>query len=529
MRCPTLLSHLVLVAAMALVRPAQANESTTHRITSGSFGVAWIASEGLVYTWSPAEKAAPFRVNHLRAHQVAAIDFDGDGRDELAIIDALNKSLYVYDFDDKAMIGGFGSNVAEITVGRFHPDEPYESLVAATYSGHVFRWNKEVGNQGWIPLPGDFVKGYRGQVVPRIKTDGLVTVARGDVYTLNPVWKTYSQVLLGKDARVAIACDLATSPGDEIVVACGNRHDLFLCGKKTAQPLGQQGTAMTCGKFTTNTDTLLVVTPRARSANTCRTRSRGKMCPPGRPGVTRSCKTSTAMERTNCSPFQPKRPKNCFASIPLPAPLPECLISCSTYRVKPSTVALDLSDKNLIDGDSENVTLRAGSRLVCDCKFWNTTHKPYVIRMYTPSGRNLLRDSPADHIHHHGLMFAVSANDCDFWAEFPDLPQGKQELAKLSVAAAADAQTASRATATLLWKNAAGAEILQEKRTLEGVPYDAATLLTWSCELSKKPGEQVTLGGSHYFGLGMRFVESMDNGGVFRFSPDQGESTPGER
>ncbi len=510
---------------MASVRPAAANESTTHRITSGSFGVAWIASEGLVYTWSPAEKAAPFRVNHLRAHQLAAIDFDGDGRDELAIIDALNKSLYIYDFDDRTMIGGFGNNVAEITVGRFHPNEPYESLVAATHSGHVFRWSKEVGNQGWIPLPGDFAKGYRGQVVPRSKTDGLVTVARGEVYALNPVWKTYTQVLLGKDARVAIACDLATSPGEEIVIACGDTHELFLCGGKTAQPLGQQGTAMTRGQLTADTDTLVVVTPSGTISRYVPDEKSWRDVPAEQAWSDLILQDVDGDGRDELFAVSARAPEELFRFDPAAGSFARVPHQLLDVRQQPSTVVLDPSAKNLIDGDSENITLRAGSRLVCDCKFWNTTHKPYVIRMYTPGGRNLLRDSPADHIHHHGLMFAVSANDCDFWAEYPDQPMGKQELTELSVAAAADAPNASQATATLHWNNAAGEGILREKRTLEAVSYDAATLLTWSCELSKTPGEQLTLGGSHYFGMGMRFVESMDNGGVFRFSRDQGEST----
>lgn len=66
MRCLTLLSTLIIAAALVWSGPVQADESTTHRITGGTFGVAWIASEGLVYTWSPTNHAAPFRVNHLR-------------------------------------------------------------------------------------------------------------------------------------------------------------------------------------------------------------------------------------------------------------------------------------------------------------------------------------------------------------------------------------------------------------------------------------------------------------------------------
>ena len=140
--------------------------------------------------------------------------------------------------------------------------------------------------------------------------------------------------------------------------------------------------------------------------------------------------------------------------------------------------------------------------------------------MYTPSGRNLLRDSPADHIHHHGLMFAITAAGCDFWAEYPDQPQGKQELVEITV----DEQQAST-TAELLWKNADGQQVLHETRTITALPHDQATLLTWSSKLAKADSQDLTLAGSHYFGLGMRFVPSMDNDGTFRFADDHEEPT----
>lgn len=525
MRCPQLRHIVTIILAIALVGIARANESTTHRITSGSFGVAWIAAEGLIYTWSPTAGAVPLRANHVRAHQVAAMDFDADERDELAIIDALNKSLYVYDFDDQTMIGGFGSNVAEITVGHFQPDEPFESLIAATYSGHVFRWNKEIGGQGWIPLPGDFERGYRGRVIPRIKSDTLVTVARGSVYTMNPIWKTYTQVLLEKDARLVMACDISPTPGDEIVVACGDAHDLLLCGKGTAQSLGQQAVAMTRGNFAADTNTLIAVTPSGTISRYLPGDEAWEEIPGAGSWSDAILYDVDGDGVEELFTVSARAPEELFRFEPAVAAFTHVPHQRLDVWGKPAAVVPDLSADSLADAACENLTLSAGNRAVCDAKYWSTTHKPYLIRMYTPSGRNVLRDSPADHIHHHGLMFAISANDCDFWAEFPDQPQGKQELVELSATAADGQSAASRTSATLIWKNATGAEILREVRTLEAVPYEVATLLTWSSELSKKPGEQVTLGGSHYFGLGMRFVESMDNGGAFRFAQDQGEST----
>jgi len=47
-----------------------------------------------------------------------------------------------------------------------------------------------------------------------------------------------------------------------------------------------------------------------------------------------------------------------------------------------------------------------------------------------------------------------------------------------------------------------------------------ATLVTWESRLTVPDGkESATLGGSHYHGLGMRFIRSMDTDGEFR-NPD---------
>jgi hypothetical protein len=44
----------------------------------------------------------------------------------------------------------------------------------------------------------------------------------------------------------------------------------------------------------------------------------------------------------------------------------------------------------------------------------------------------------------------------------------------------------------------------------------AATVVSWQSSLAAAPGkESVTLNGAHYYGLGMRFLESMDKGGEF--------------
>ncbi|MHC4071664.1 MAG: DUF6807 family protein, partial [Planctomycetota bacterium] len=50
-------------------------------------------------------------------------------------------------------------------------------------------------------------------------------------------------------------------------------------------------------------------------------------------------------------------------------------------------------------------------------RYWDVPFKPCVQELFSPNGINILRDSPADHKHHHALMFAVSADGVNFWEE----------------------------------------------------------------------------------------------------------------
>src|SRR5574342_147613 len=43
--------------------------------------------------------------------------------------------------------------------------------------------------------------------------------------------------------------------------------------------------------------------------------------------------------------------------------------------------------------------------------------KPYVRELRSLRGDNVLRDAPSDHLHHHGLMYAIRVNGVNFWEE----------------------------------------------------------------------------------------------------------------
>ena len=164
-------------------------------------------------------------------------------------------------------------------------------------------------------------------------------------------------------------------------------------------------------------------------------------------------------------------------------------------------------------------TIRAGARTVLEYRAAVSPLKPYVRELYTPGGVQILRDSPADHKHHHGLMFALGVNGVDFWGEAAGAgsqqPRGHYETATTPFRDA----PCTRLIQVLDWTDAHGKKLLAERREVGTVALKGSapvTLVLWSSELSPAAGcTAVKLDGHHYYGLGMRFVKSMDKGGRF--------------
>ena len=167
----------------------------------------------------------------------------------------------------------------------------------------------------------------------------------------------------------------------------------------------------------------------------------------------------------------------------------------------------------------EIVTVSAGGRQVLEYRHVPSPLKPYVCKLFSPAGVQILRDSPGDHKHHHALMFALAADGVNFWEETDG--QGAENARSLRLLKGKIRSGMQHAgfTQGLEWVNRReNRVILAEQRTLEVL--DAAdvnaTLISWTSRL--KPAadrDSVPLTGSHYFGLGMRFIESMDSSGRF--------------
>ena len=166
------------------------------------------------------------------------------------------------------------------------------------------------------------------------------------------------------------------------------------------------------------------------------------------------------------------------------------------------------------------ITIQSAGRPVLEYQFAPQPRKPYVRRLYSPNGVQVLRDAPHDHLHHHSLMFAVAVDGVDFWSETEQCgSQRDQSVGDARIYRTGDTDWATF-THEIAW-TAPGSEkpMLNESRRIDvcRLPDAGPTLLVWRTRLEVLQGQAAaTLTGSTYFGLGARFVKSMDTGGQFQ-------------
>ena len=82
-------------------------------------------------------------------------------------------------------------------------------------------------------------------------------------------------------------------------------------------------------------------------------------------------------------------------------------ISCGMPGKEPVRVS---TEKNVL-------SVCAGDSILSVYRYDDVPFKPCAQQLFSPQGVNILRDSPADHKHHHALMFAVAVDGVNFWEE----------------------------------------------------------------------------------------------------------------
>jgi hypothetical protein len=154
--------------------------------------------------------------------------------------------------------------------------------------------------------------------------------------------------------------------------------------------------------------------------------------------------------------------------------------------------------------------------------FATNQFKPYVRELHALNGVNVLRDAPPDHLHHHGLMYAIKVNGTNFWEE---TKAGGYQRPGWELLRKVGRDRSGRPTAelshTIHWVtpdnagllNPAPAALLVEKRAIRVTIDESAgeVALEWRGDFTVGPASpKVTLGGTAYHGLGLRLPQDFD-------------------
>jgi hypothetical protein len=200
-------------------------------------------------------------------------------------------------------------------------------------------------------------------------------------------------------------------------------------------------------------------------------------------------------------------------------------LACSAAAANPG-ISIDSKE------DRGELEVRFKGRKLLVYAFATNQFKPYVRELYTLRGENVLRDAPPDHLHHHGLMYAVLVNGINFWEERV-APGIEKHVAILHVDTTdANGVPAAYFTELIHWLApsnqaspvAAAAALLIERRTLT-VAVDEKSqevVLRWDSQFQVGPNAgKVSLHGPNYDGLGLRLPESFNHVARFQNSADQ--------
>jgi hypothetical protein len=154
--------------------------------------------------------------------------------------------------------------------------------------------------------------------------------------------------------------------------------------------------------------------------------------------------------------------------------------------------------------------------------FATNQFKPYVLELCSLRGDDVLRDAPADHLHHHGLMYAIRVNGVNFWEEASQ-PGHERHVKLLAHGTGRSASGLPQASFTELvhWvphadhalADSATAALLVERRTLTLTVDETKeeVALAWHAEFEVGARTNyVKLHGSEYNGLGLRLPAAWD-------------------
>lgn len=202
-------------------------------------------------------------------------------------------------------------------------------------------------------------------------------------------------------------------------------------------------------------------------------------------------------------------------------------LSGAALAAAPSPMAIELKV------DRGELVIRFKGRKLLVYAFATNQFKPYVRELYTLRGDNVLRDAVPDHLHHHGLMYAVCVNGVNFWEEMPDMGVQKHiEMPLHLVRTDANGLPVAQFVERLHWlaqtnravADSLKAALLLEERTLTLTvdEQNQEVALCWESRFRVGPKvSKATLHGPNYDGLGLRLPESFNRVARFHNSANQ--------
>jgi hypothetical protein len=174
-----------------------------------------------------------------------------------------------------------------------------------------------------------------------------------------------------------------------------------------------------------------------------------------------------------------------------------------------------------LDAQGGEVYVAYRGQLVAVYRFKPHPFKPHLRDLYTLEGVNVLLDAPEDHLHHHGLMYAVKVNDVNFWEESD---QAGYQLSGPDISRRVSRRPGGYPAAelehTVFWVptkaslDPAPAAWLAEQRTLRFTIDEPAreVAVEWHSRFKVGPAiEEARLTGTAYHGLGLRLAREFDH------------------
>lgn len=174
-----------------------------------------------------------------------------------------------------------------------------------------------------------------------------------------------------------------------------------------------------------------------------------------------------------------------------------------------------------------------GPRKIADYRYNEVPFKPYVKQFFTPSGLQVLEDAPHDHLHHHGLMFAIAVNDTNYWEEVEKSGhQIHQLFSDISISKDVPFPMGSFSE-KLLWKSPAEdkPQLIETRKISCGYwEQKNANVILWETQLENPSDTNpAQLTGHHYFGLGIRLITTpLDHVQIFTPVEENVENVRGD-